>query len=291
MRITLNGFIIHYISGEVFFTGLFLLILAVFLSFSRIKFVRLYLSGTLFAIGAVNIAASAIPLPWWLYILLGLAAMMQLIYGGREKIKKKYRIAAATVLVTVSLLVLGLELPFWFSPAPVKLKSKNIFVIGDSISAGTGFKNEKVWSDILADKYNCKVINKSVGGGTVSSAVGTFGKIKNVGEDDLVIIEIGGNNLLNGTSIQAFRQGLKKLLEAVTAKTKNVIMLELPLPPLANGFGKVQRELSAEFNVNLIPRRYFAGVFAGSGSTTDGLHLSNHGQEKMAEMIMNYIAK
>lgn len=287
----MNSFIIHYASGEAFFVGIFLLILSVFLSFSAVRFFKTYLAGILCALGAINIIASAIPLFLWIYIPLFILIITQLICGGRKKIKKKYRIAAAAILVAVSLLALGLELPFWFSPAPVKLKSKNIFVVGDSISAGTGFKNEKTWSEIIADKCKCNVFNKSVGGGTVSSAVSTFGKIKNVGKNGLVILEIGGNNLLNGTSIPAFRKDLEKLLKAVSAKTANVIMLELPLPPFGNGFGKAQRDLSAEFNVVLIPRRCFAAVFAGAESTTDGLHLSNYGQEKMAEMIMEHISK
>ena len=285
----MNYLIIHYVSGEAFFSGIFLLILAAALSFSKIRFIKLYLAGMLCAIGAINIAASATPLPLWLYILLGILVITQLICVEHKKIKKNHKIVVRILLILTSLLILGMELPFWFSPSPIKLKSKNIFVIGDSISAGIGFKGEKTWSEIVANDKACNVINKSVGGGTVSSAVNSFKRIKNVGKDDLVIIEIGGNNLLNGTSAKDFHEGLKELLNGVTSKTQNVIMFELPLPPFRNSFGKSQRALSAKFNVILIPKKYFAWILSGSGSTVDGLHLSNSGHQKMAKIINMYI--
>ena len=126
-------------------------------------------------------------------------------------------------------------------------------------------------------------------GGTVGTAVNSFKRIKNLNKDDLVIIEIGGNNLLNGTSTKDFRKDLTRLLRDVTSKTQNVIMLELPLPPFGNNFGKAQRELSSEFNIILIPKKYFAWVLSGSDSTMDGLHLSNYGHKKMAEIINKHI--
>jgi acyl-CoA thioesterase I len=285
----LNYFIIHYISGEAFFSGIFLLIIAVALSFSSIKFIRLYLAGLTCAIGAVNIVVSATPLPLWIYIVLGILIIAQLICGDREKIKMKYKLSIGILLILASLLAAAVELPFWISPSPMKLKSKNIFVLGDSLSAGVGFKGEKTWSEIVAENKNCNVINKSVGGGTASSAIGSLKKINNINKNDLIIIEIGGNDLLNGSSAKAFHLNLEKLLINVTAKTENVIMLELPLPPLGNNFGRTQRELSSKFKVILIPKKYFSWVLTGSDSTVDGLHFSNSGQEKMARIINMHI--
>lgn len=285
----MNYLIIHYVSGEAFFSGILLLISGVVLSFVKNKFIKLYLAGLLCAVGAINIAASATPLPLWMYILLGILVALQLIFGNRKNLRKEYKLSIAIPLILVSLFLVLIEMAFWLSPLPLKLKSKNIFVIGDSISAGVGFKGEKTWSEIIAEDKACNVINKSVGGGTVSTALNSFRKIKKIGKDDLVVIEIGGNNLLNGTSGKSFHDGLEKLLKAVTSETGNVIMFELPLPPFRNSFGKSQRELSARFHVVLIPKKYFAWILTGSGSTVDGLHLSNSGHQKMAEIINMYI--
>jgi len=62
-------------------------------------------------------------------------------------------------------------------------------------------------------------------------------------------------------------------------------MLELPLPPLFNRFGEIQRRLARRYDVLLVPKRYFAGVLIGEQATLDGLHLSPAGHQKMADMI------
>jgi lysophospholipase L1-like esterase len=63
------------------------------------------------------------------------------------------------------------------------------------------------------------------------------------------------------------------------------MMLELPLPPFYNSFGTIQRKLTAEFDIPLVPKRMFAGVIFAPDATRDGLHLSDHGHSLMAKMV------
>jgi lysophospholipase L1-like esterase len=66
-------------------------------------------------------------------------------------------------------------------------------------------------------------------------------------------------------------------------------MLELPLPPIYNGYGEIQRRLARKYGVPLVPKRFFAQVLAGSDSTVDGLHLGPAGHRKMANMIWHFV--
>ena len=285
----MNLFVIHYISGTAFFSGVTLIIIGIAFSFFKNKVLHFYLSGILCAWGAINIVCSATPLPLWLYILLGILFVAQLICGDREKIKKKYRVGVVAGLVVLILLALIMELPWWGSPESLRLKSSKIFVIGDSLGAGTGFKGENTWAEILAEKLKCEVINKSVGGGTAASSIKSLARIENIGKDDLVIIEIGGNDIFQGKSAKEFRKDLEKLIVDVRKRTPRILMLELPLPPFANGFGEAQRQLGSKYQVTLIPKKYFAYVLSGEASTVDGLHLANPGHCKMAEIIIRHI--
>ena len=67
-------------------------------------------------------------------------------------------------------------------------------------------------------------------------------------------------------------------------------MLELPLPPLYNRFGAIQRRLARRYGVVLIPKRYFAAALSGEAATIDGLHLSPAGHRKMAAMIWSLVS-
>src|ERR1700691_5950849 len=76
--------------------------------------------------------------------------------------------------------------------------------------------------------------------------------------DHLVLIEIGGNDLLMGVSSDEYGEALDALLSKVAAPNRTVLMSELPLLPNKIAYGQIQRSLSAKSRVALIAKRYFA---------------------------------
>ena len=90
--------------------------------------------------------------------------------------------------------------------------------------------------------------------------------------------------MLEQMNSHEFAKNLDELLYLATAKARTVVLMELPLPPFFNNYGRVQRTLAARYGVPLIPRRRFTAVLAHSGGTLDGLHLSA-GHQRMAEMV------
>jgi acyl-CoA thioesterase I len=62
-------------------------------------------------------------------------------------------------------------------------------------------------------------------------------------------------------------------------------MFELPLLPFKNGFGRAQRTLARKYRIALIPKRYLTRVFALTGSTSDGLHLTSIGHIALANEV------
>jgi acyl-CoA thioesterase-1 len=66
-------------------------------------------------------------------------------------------------------------------------------------------------------------------------------------------------------------------------------MLELPLPPFYNEFGRAQRRVARRHGVLLVPRRVMLGVLLHGGSTVDSIHLSPSGHARMAEAIWGII--
>jgi acyl-CoA thioesterase I len=284
----MNPFVIHYVSGAAFFVGLLLIAVGAGMSFCPWWFVKSSLARIICIMGGLNIFFSATPLPYFLLLLLYITLAVQVLVGGSEKLGLKPRLVIGGVLELILLIALFVELPHWWSPEPMQLKTNRIVVLGDSISAGIGFNGEKTWTDILIEKHKYHVANKSVGGGTVATAINSLKKVK-VTKGDLIIIEIGGNDFFKGTYAKKFHQNLDELLTNAKKCTPQVIMLELPLPFLKVSFGRSQRELAAKHKVLLIPKRYFAHVFSGYDSADDGLHLSNYGHRKMADMIVKHI--
>ena len=104
-------------------------------------------------------------------------------------------------------------------------------------------------------------------------------------EGGLVLIEIGGNDLLGETTSAQFERDLNQLLSQIRAPGRTLVMFELPLPPLCNEYGRIQRRLAARYGVRLIPKRVFISVLAGGGATLDSIHLSEAGHQQMADSV------
>jgi acyl-CoA thioesterase-1 len=164
-----------------------------------------------------------------------------------------------------------------------------IYVVGDSISAGMGGEAE-TWPRILARQHDVQVHDLSRAGANVATALrqqaGQF-----VGTGSLVLVEIGGNDVLGETMPGSFERGLDALLGRLREGGGAVIMLELPLPPFYNRYGAAQRRSAKRHGVVLIPKRVLLGVMTSDGATLDTIHLSWYGHELMAEKMWGIIRR
>jgi acyl-CoA thioesterase-1 len=140
---------------------------------------------------------------------------------------------------------------------------------------------------LLAAQQRIDVRDLSQMGAKVRSARKQAERLGN--EDGLVLLEIGGNDLLGATTPEEFEEGLEQLLQDVCRPGRTVVMIELPLTPFANRFGLSQRKLAQQHGVYLVPRRIFVSVLTAPGATLDGIHLSPAGHELMAETIWEQI--
>jgi acyl-CoA thioesterase-1 len=163
----------------------------------------------------------------------------------------------------------------------VLLKNQPIFVIGDSVTAGAGSERE-TWPDFLPSPGGVESFAR-MGATTASALRDQCNHLPN--EGGLVVIEIGGNDLLGETPSRTFERDLDLLLAQVAAPGRSVLMFELPLPPFCNEYGRIQRRLAARHNVKLIPKRIFIGVLSSPTATLDTIHLTAAGHQQMAAAV------
>ncbi len=230
---------------------------------------------------------SATPLPGWLYVAQTVTILLWLGTLLAERTAGTARFVASSLTILIALLVLLIEFPHWLKPTMADGKLDKIYVIGDSISAGVNSAIDP-WPMVLQKTQGVPVSNLAVAGADLSDAREQADRLPET--PALVVIEMGGNDLLRSTPVKEFDAKLNQLLEEVCRPTRKVVMLELPLLPLQNAYGAAQRRAADRYGVALIPKRCFAAVLRQKGATIDGLHLSASGHERMAEMIWGVIA-
>lgn len=278
----MNPLLTYLISGAAFFPGLALLALGFGLMGLVEKPWRAW-SDAAVVFGLLMLVITPVSPPYYIFeaLLLGSLVGWILLRNSRRLSRKGW------LLLLLPLAMLAVELPYYLRPVPVRVAGR-LWVIGDSISAGTGFAGEKTWSDLWNLESPNSIVNRSVGGGTARSALSSLEKC-DPRPGDAILFEVGGNDLLGGVSGSEFGRRLEALLARGAAYKVPLLMFELPLPPLCNRYSEAQRRLAWKYRVTLIPRRDFAAVLGGRDSTTDGLHLSNAGQRDLYEVVRKVV--
>ena len=239
-------------------------------------------------VGLLLVGLSATRLPSWFYALAGGTTVVWLVaerLNSASLVRRRRLLRAGVVIVW--LVGALMELPYQFGPRLEILGRPTLHVIGDSVTAGMGDRALETWPQILARSRNIEVKDYSRPGATVRSALEQAKQLPAAG--GVVLLEIGGNDVLGSTSATEFEQSLELLLRKVCTPGRVVLMLELPLPPFQNPYGRAQRRLAAEHGVHLVPKRFFAEALAAQDATIDSIHLSKSGREQMAERVWNLI--
>ncbi len=171
-------------------------------------------------------------------------------------------------------------------PEVIVSEKTSVYVIGDSISAGMG-TGIPCWPDLLDRKISLNVMNLAQAGAVVNDGSDQAEKITQPGS--LVIVEIGGNDLLGKTTAAEFASALDTLIGQLKSDGHTILMFELPLFPFQNAFGTAQRRIAYTHEISLLPKCFFVKVLEQDGATLDGLHLSRSGHQALAELIAEIV--
>jgi acyl-CoA thioesterase-1 len=296
----------EFAGGDAFFLGLALLATGALVAAWR-DGPRVRIAVRLATITAwIILAASGTPLPLWFY---GIGALLSLLalrsrsgqsttlnrwvvsHSGDSRSPRRFRLVVALLICWCAA---GGAWEFSYRLPPGLDETKRydaLVVIGDSVSAGLLGPNERTWPKQFRERYFAGVVDLSAEGATARSALRqaqSFNARQN-DHDTIVLVEIGGNDFFELLPPPDFARDLNALLTALSRPNRQVMMLELPLPPFYNAYGRVQRELAKRHRVPLISKREFARVVFTSGATLDTVHLSEAGHRLFAEMVWDHV--
>jgi acyl-CoA thioesterase I len=281
-----NWLIFCFISGQAYFWGLALITLACGLAFASALAARVAVHVLVVA-GIACIALSSTPSPSLLQGV-GIVALASWVIAEQAKTRnRRLRAALRGAVAAICLTAVAAEAT-QRRAVHIGLQSplEALYVVGDSISSGIG-PDETTWPSLLAQTRGIEVVNLARGGVEVNEARQQVRQIPD--RPAMVLLEIGGNDLLRDRSAESFATDLRRLVAEAQRPRRVLVMLELPLTPFRAEYCAVQRRLAREFNVTLIPRSVFAAVLTAEGATLDGIHLSEVGHAAMAEAIWDHI--
>lgn len=141
-------------------------------------------------------------------------------------------IAAACLAISAAVLVrpAGAAQP---APAPIAMT-----VLGDSLALGTGASDPanafafRIYRALLATRPGSEVTNDAIGGSRVADV--TRLQVPELDPHaDLVVLIVGGNDVVRRTPIRQFASDYARLLEAVRARAPHAAVVACGVPDVA----------------------------------------------------------
>jgi lysophospholipase L1-like esterase len=191
----------------------------------------------------------------------------------------------------VALLALFLLAACDRAPTLPKLNSHDVIVaFGDSLTHGTGASADTAYPAVLASLTGLAVINAGVPGDTTASALQRLPAVLAEHRPRLVLLCLGGNDMLRKQPESATENNLRLLVQTIRASGANVVLIGVPAPKLFGGapdfYGRVAGDMGLPLEQDI-----FNDVLKDNRLKSDPIHANAAGYRVVAERLAEFLRK
>jgi len=170
-----------------------------------------------------------------------------------------------------------------------------LLVLGDSLSAAYGMPRSQGWVSLLERRLEesrrpWRVVNASITGDTTGGGLKRLPQLLELYQPQCVIIELGGNDGLQGKPLEVIRSNLGAMIGAVRAAGGHAALVAMQIPPnygahYIGGFERLFGELAEAEGVLLLNFNLEAIAGAEGLMQQDGIHPAPEAQERMLDAL------
>ncbi|MGV2496969.1 arylesterase [Pelagerythrobacter aerophilus] len=188
-------------------------------------------------------------------------------------------------------------------PMPVMGQERHILAFGDSLFAGYNVAKEESYparleAALRAQGIDAQVANAGVSGDTTAAGLQRLAFTLDAQQEapDLVILELGGNDLLRGLSPEETKAHLANMLDILKQREIPVLLMGMRAPPnygpeFQQAFDALYPALAEEYGVELVPF-FLEGVYDQPRLIQpDRIHPTAEGIETLVSTTVDEVAK
>ncbi|OZG74795.1 hypothetical protein BTA51_05925 [Hahella sp. CCB-MM4] len=163
--------------------------------------------------------------------------------------------------------------------------SQGIIVsFGDSLTYGTGVSEDSSYPSVLAKLSGRQVIRSGVPGETTDQGLRRLPAVLETYQPDLVILELGGNDILKRASKLTAKSNLAEMIRMIRKQGAQILLVGVPEFGLIPGTAEFYFELEEELDV-AAENDVVAKLMKDSSKKSDPIHFNEEGYREMAEAI------
>jgi acyl-CoA thioesterase I len=174
-----------------------------------------------------------------------------------------------------------------------------ILVLGDSLSAGYGMRQEQAWPALLQQRLvqsgkDYKVVNASISGETTAGGKARLPALLEKHRPGIVIIALGANDGLRGLPVKSMRANLTEMAQLAQTRGANPMLVGMRLPPnfgsYADIFQKAFQDVANAQKVPLAPFLLEGIADKAEYFLPDALHPNKDAQGKLLDNVWPILA-
>lgn len=170
-----------------------------------------------------------------------------------------------------------------------------LLVLGDSLSAGYGLKQQQGWVSLLQNIWNDEqvqidVVNAAISGETTDGGLARLPRLLEQHEPSHVLIELGGNDGLQGHPVNKTRANLDEMVKLAKDSGATVFIQDMQIPTnygsrYTKMFGDAFDKVAEENEISLIPFFLQDVALDKSLMQNDGIHPNAEAQPMIARFM------
>ena len=164
-----------------------------------------------------------------------------------------------------------------------------VLVVGDSITAGYGVDERAAWPARLATLTGWRVVAAGVSGDTTAGGRARLPALLDEHAPALVVIELGGNDLLRRVPDAAIAGNLEEMIRLARARGARLALVAAPKPTAVGAVAGltaagVYREVARRYGIPLAEEA-LAAVLSDERLRQDPIHPNAAGHDALARRV------
>ena len=209
---------------------------------------------------------------------------------------KKIGFLLSLSVVTIAFILLKNGDNWSYKLQPINEGDK-IVAFGDSLTYGYQLPRESSYPHLLNEElgYKYKVVNYGVNGNTTNDGLRRFEEMLEDEKPSLVILGLGGNDILRRISAQTSIDNLVKMIEMAKINNSQVVLLPNPEPSVKGYFlgykdYYIFKDVSEKTQTPMISNAYSKWL-SKDNYKIDKIHLNKEGYYEVAKEIKKQFIK